>query len=130
MAVLAYLLHDWRHISLNISMRDPQAVRADCEKLLVLYKSTYPREDYTMYISGPQLPPSFVRLKAEWALVTRGAVQIRLNSEKEINWWGGGWGYLYNPKPILGAYGKPSRLSIFRPTWYRDFYEFIEPGEM
>ena len=118
MAILAYLLCDWHHISLNITMRDPQAVRVDCENLLVLYKSTYPHVDRDMYISGAQLPPSFLRLKAKWALVSDNTVQIRFHDEP-----GNSWAYLYDPKRIYMSNAWLREEHMARDTWYRDIYE-------
>jgi hypothetical protein len=109
-----YVIFDWTFISQDLSLRDAQAVRNDCEKLLKLHASDI--NGYTA-ISARELPTSFISLGASSADIHGDRVSI-------CTWLG--WsrclrGYVYDPKGSLRKEG-----ILLRSSWYRDFYLYPE----
>ena len=122
LAVAGYLVFDWQHFSLNLSMRDSQRVRDDCMQLLQRPKPTVAGEYRDLRLSSAELPPSFTRLGAKAALVTAETVQIY----RHTDWNGGASGFLYDPQRLYPA---AATHNYVRATWYRDFYDLRVGGE-
>lgn len=114
LAAFGYVYQNWEHISLNLRMRDVEAVRKDCIQLMCVYQATTDKTKAEVYLSGDQLPSSFRHLGAQLASVSTFSVRI---SFWKRNVWGQMWGFQYVPQ----GGGVPSDV---RPTWCRDFYEF------
>jgi hypothetical protein len=118
-----YAAYDWWYIKLNLSMRDPQRLREDCERLLEHYRSS---PDYAngsaMSLLREDIPEDFRRIEATWIWVEPDHVLI---SVAPLSGFGGMAGFLYDPKGTF----TPWRPNARRPTWYRDFHSFYTPGE-
>ena len=52
LAVIGYLVYDWRHVSLNFSMRDAPLVRHDCAQLLERRRATVKDDFEELHLSG------------------------------------------------------------------------------
>ncbi len=120
---IGYVIGDWKHISLNLRMRDADTVRADCMELLRKRESIYGNSLMDLWVAGKQLPQSFTRLGAVRARVSTKSVFIDLYVAP---YSGRCRGYLYYPQ--LSIHG-PSWSRLVWRTWYRDIYEFVQPGE-
>ncbi len=118
LAFIGYLAYDWRHLKLNLSMRNPDAVRRECIELIKRVEE----ESSILRLSGSEIPPSIARLGATSVGANFDVVGISLISGD----WGSKWGFLYDPKRV-GS--ENDRLEDIRGTWYRDFYEYRVMGE-
>ena len=122
LGVSGYLLYDVQHIRLNLSMRDSQQIRNDCEQLLELRRKT---TEHDMPVSGAAIPVSFTRIGVSYAWVTANKVHICLENDG-YRGDGGAWGFLYDPNQSYREEGSPDEV---RPTWYDGFYEFTRYAE-
>jgi len=118
-----YAAYDWPHVSLNLAMRDPQIVREDCETLLRnRRKAEFMPRSWNTHLAGSQMPASIARLGATEIVVSSEDVHIFMSGSSSF----GGRGYLYDPKR---ASTESNRGLDINPTWYPDFYEFLERYE-
>ena len=122
LGAVGYSIYDWKHISLNLSMREPARVRKDCDDLLAKRRSAVQSKNLEMHLSQSELPSSLVRIGAKAVRVTDSTVLICLH----VTSWDGCWGFLYDPQLSSPEVHYPR---IRRPAWYHDFYEFFVPGE-
>lgn len=122
LAVIGCLVYDWKHISLNFSMRDAPKVRHDCVQLLERRRATVEDDGMMLHLSGQEIPASFSRMGTKFVRVMPSNVQICLYTDG----YGGAWGFLYDPSRSYLAARWPDEV---RATWYRDFFEFKVRGQ-
>ena len=116
LGVSGYVVYDREYLLLSLYVSDAENLRADCRKLLQLRaSSSNAGTSMITEVNAPNLPPSFVRCGAQWAIVNDRAVWIGLRTQGCC----GAWGILYDPDHVSRVY-----LPGARPTWHRDFYEF------
>jgi len=121
LGVGGYVVYDFDYVVVNFYLYDAKNLRVDCGELFrQRHISALAGTRESTQLVAPNLPPSLLRCGARCAFVEDGSVQIWFPERT----FGTEWGILYDPKHEISS---TDFRRFIRPTWRRDFYQFVIP---
>lgn len=123
LGVGGYVVFDREYLEINLQLRDAQAIREECVKLLQHAPKATAEGTQGGLLIGRDIPPTFARLGARSVVVTEKTVRL---SFVWAPMTGTEHGILYAPQGPTPWFTFPLHC---RHTLYRDFYEYRIRGE-